>query len=1134
MASTLRRITGTPPAVSPGAVVGACLTAPAQGDAPRVEGGLRLRQQYKAHDVEMPLVSIITVCLNASRTLEKAIDSVLAQTYGNLEYIVVDGQSTDATLPLLEKHGGAIDYFVSEKDAGLYHAMNKGLALASGQYVLILNADDWYEPTCVAELVEARRYSGRDMVSALAHYVDDHGGSVQVLRPMPFDASMRLRMPLRHETMLIPAEVYRQHGGYDTRFRIIADYVLTLKLFEAGVSHYQVPRPLLFFRNTGVSNTSHERLKNERRELIGAQFPFLSPEEVAVLEDLKGLRAGMLQQLMDAHPGQASLADALEAYHRDSLRPNGPRHWAGTRLPWAEVSKRLGRPMVSVILPIYKAQATLGAAIDSVLTQTLQDLELICVNDASPDDSLALTERYCRQDPRVISLVNEVNVGLGTSRNRGIRAARGRYVFHVDPDDTLPPDALEALVRLATEHDCDLVRGAYLKTQLIHRKSAGRPVQVSPLRPGIEAGVNTTLARSPALLNHTEGHWACLYRRDLALAVPYPTDLSMGQDSIFLVNAYIAARAVRVTGDLVYTYQANPDSAMNTFSLRKFRDALEWRRRAWRVLDDAGLRGVGDHLLFNYWSEDFFRALGAKATPDELAAFVAGLGLALRQASPGPRERRAPEWLQQLFRLVETGQEAQACRQIAAAAQADAASQGEAAKAQPPTPATTPPALATPATPARQPAAARVPARTRLKIATFCSMDHGGAGTGTQRRVAALRELGQEVSIHSLVVKSRHGYVKRVVPRLKGVNTADQNAVWQEVRKRAVLPAKEIEGFRAQELFSSPESVVDFAQIKETLQASDVVHLHWVVGMFDYAQAGQYLGDKPVVWTLADMNAFTGGCHYSEGCEGYKQECRNCPLLGGNSDLAHRNWKRKKAAYSQLKNLHIVCPSKWMAQRVKASSLLGDRPVHYIPNAFPVHKFKPTNRMVARIQLGLPLDAKLLLFGADSLTSKRKGGDHLRSAISSLIDGHRGARVEVVLFGSHSIQLPVPVHSLGNISEEERLALVYSAADAFVFPSVEDNAPLTVGEALLCGLPVVAFPVGNVTDLVRHGKTGYIAEYLDADDLAKGIRWALDASLRESISRSLECRISAAEVHDPRTAAQRHLELYRKVVAHDA
>jgi glycosyltransferase involved in cell wall biosynthesis len=415
-----------------------------------------------------------------------------------------------------------------------------------------------------------------------------------------------------------------------------------------------------------------------------------------------------------------------------------------------------------------------------------------------------------------------------------------------------------------------------------------------------------------------------------------------------------------------------------------------------------------------------------------------------------------------------------------------------------------------------------------LRVATFCSIDQGGAATGSHRRIEALRRRGVDATLHSLVTRSGRPYVRRIKALENGLESKNGDEVWQEVRRRAVLPVVNLKGYRAQELFSLASSVVDFRKMQPVFDGADVVHFHWVVGMLDTAHI-ECLADKPMVWTLADMNAFTGGCHYSEGCTAYQRDCKACTLLGGESNLAHESWVRKKEAYRQLRRLHIVCPSQWMADLVRKSSLLGDKPIHVIPNAFPTDRLTPSNRIVARLALGLPLKKKLLLFGADSVTNKRKGSEWLRQSIAMIAARGKGD-VEVVLFGNGTIELPLPVHRLGHIADEARLALAYSAADAFLFPSAEDNAPLTVGESLLCGTPVVAFPVGNVPELLRHLDTGYIARYQDAADFVNGIDWAIDGDAPTALRRSLRCRQSAAAFHDPAVAADRHLAVYEEAM----
>lgn len=1126
MPATLRHLHPEPADFDPSRTIGRHARAPDTTGARRAEGGLRLQGKHKRSLPGMPLVSIVTICLNSAATIAQTFASVLRQGYGNIEYIVVDGGSTDATLELIRAHEHAIDYHVSEPDGGLYAAMNKALGLASGDHVLVLNSDDWYADDAVESLVAARAYSGCDIVSALAQYVDGDGRPVQVMRSMPLDAGTRLRMPLRHETMLVPAAVYDRFGGYDEGYRVIADFDFTRKLYEAGITHYEVPRPLLFFRNTGVSSTALDKLAAERARLIARQFPALPAAEVESLATLSKLRPEGVEPLARRQLSDDLLLDALRAYQEDQFRrPDAPA-WRRQPVDWAALDRLRQRPLVSVILPVYNAADTLSAALDSVLAQTLPDLEVLCLNDASPDASQAVIDSYVQRDPRVRSLVNERNLGLGATRNRGVRASRGTYVFHLDPDDTLPSTALERLVAVAQAHGSDMVKGAYLREQVLHGQQCGASDRFS-LLPDARPVFNTRLEATPRLLKTTEGHWSYLYRSGFARQVPYPTDLKMGQDSIFLVNALSRARTVSLIDDVVYHYRANPASAMNTFTFRKFADALEWRRRAWHVLRDRGFQSIGDRLLLAYWSDAFFTNFAATATPEEQARFLGALRAALREAGARAPSASATPLVQALFAQVLSGDDAAALAVLQAGPPrvAPGPQASKATRKAAPSKATATPTGATAAPPGQ----ALGPGGRALRVATFCSIDQGGAATGSHRRIEALRRRGVEVTLHSLVTKSGRGYVRRVTALEDGIAPADGDAVWQEVRRRAVLPVVELEGYRAQELFSLARSVVDFRKLGPVLDGADVVHFHWVVGMFDLAHVDA-LADKPMVWTLADMNAFTGGCHYSEGCEGYRQDCRACPLLGG-SDLAHESWERKLTAYRRLRRLHIVCPSQWMADHVSRSALLGDKPVHVIPNAFPIDRLAPTNRMVARAKLGLPLDRKLLLFGADSLANKRKGREWLQQALEQLARRGR-SNIEVVLFGSGTIDLPLPVHRLGHIADEVRLALAYSSADAFLFPSAEDNAPLTVGESLLCGTPVVAFPVGNVPDLLRHRDTGYIARARDAADLVRGIDWALGVDAVSALRRSLRCRQTAAAFHDPLLAADRHLEVYQEAMRH--
>lgn len=1053
----------------------------------QAEGGKRLRGDTRENRPDAPLVTIITVCFNSAKTIEQTFHSVRNQTYGNVEYVVVDGGSSDGTVDLLKAHDDLIDYYVSEPDQGLYYAMNKGIELAQGELIVILNSDDWFCTDAVEALVEAKSYSGCDFTGALARYVDEKKGQSEVLRPMPFDDSVYFRMPLRHETMLIPAWLYNKVGPYDTDYRIIADRDYTARLFDVGATYYEVPRALLNFRTTGVSSTNISLLNTEKDMLLKKEFPFLSADEIAAMNDPRKADADTLARIANAHLDQPKFVKSVRALLEDR-RSNGGKRWQGRALETIGADDPLSWPKVSVILPFYEAADTIARSIESALAQTLKDFEIVCINDCAIDDSQKIVDEFLARDKRIRCIKNPCNLGLGASRNAGIRAANGRYIFHLDPDDTIPEDALQALYATAVEHGSEMVKGAYKAGQMLHQEKPGSVAIKYPC--GVRKNVvpNTSLNRTPRLLFTTEGHWSYLYDATFIRRVPYPTDLKMGQDSIFLVNAVARAKKVTLLPQVIYHYEANANSAMNQFTTRKYFDGLEWRRRAWYVLRDAKRTRSGDRLLFSFWSEAFFRGLEATLTDADLQRFNHKLARIFRAARyPGAMPPEDPA-LSNRF-----------------AAALAALPNGE---------------LVMP----------DANAGTGLRIATFSTRDHGGAGNGSQRRVDALRRFAVEADIHSLFKKTDKAHVYQTPFKLDP-DTKDLQKLW---RKKAVLTRQEHPLLKAREMFSKPGSVVNFKDMKQVFENADIVHMHWVSGMFDYENT-TLLADKPVVWTLADMNAFTGGCHYSEGCRGYENDCRNCPLLAPGSDLAHKAWKKKREAYAKIKNLHVICPSQWLADCARNSSLFGDRPVHVIPNALPVDRFNPTNRLIARRKLGLPLDKKLVAFGADSLQNRRKGGDILVKAVKVLKDLGLSDGIEGLFFGANTLELGIPAHAMGHVSEEEKMSLVYAAADVFAFPSREDNAPLTVAEAMLSGTPVVGFPVGNVPELLEHKINGYIARYEDAKDLADGLAWALgNPDGHSALERRMRAHMVIRRHNDPATAAARHIAIYRQILCRSA
>jgi glycosyltransferase involved in cell wall biosynthesis len=319
------------------------------------------------------------------------------------------------------------------------------------------------------------------------------------------------------------------------------------------------------------------------------------------------------------------------------------------------------------------------------------------------------------------------------------------------------------------------------------------------------------------------------------------------------------------------------------------------------------------------------------------------------------------------------------------------------------------------------------------------------------------------------------------------------------------------------------------------VREADVLHLHWVNQGFLSLKNVRQLAElgKPIVWTLHDMWAFTGGCHYSQGCENFKNECGNCLFLKNPSpdDLSHRVWLRKKDFFP--KNIQFVTCSEWLAGVALSSGLLKNYSVTAIPNPIDTSVFKPmttAERQKFRSEKGISPNARVLLFAAMKVSEERKGFRFLLEALQILKTQHPDFQLEILVLGKAEPEalaaLPYPAHALGLVQEQSKLVQAYGAADVFAIPSLEDNLPNTVMESLACGTPVAGFRTGGIPEMVGHLQEGFIAPQGDSRALAAGIFEILEGKTglekyREAARRKVEANYSHAVV------AGRYLEVYR-------
>lgn len=369
--------------------------------------------------------------------------------------------------------------------------------------------------------------------------------------------------------------------------------------------------------------------------------------------------------------------------------------------------------------------------------------------------------------------------------------------------------------------------------------------------------------------------------------------------------------------------------------------------------------------------------------------------------------------------------------------------------------------------------------------------------------------------IHSSL--QRRGHTSRMLVATPVMGVPDVGPIWRSLPWRAAdWAAKRVtEALSLQYLFlPSSWNLLRHPWFRD----ADVVQLYNTHGgYFSHAVVGVASRRKPFVWRLSDMWPFTGHCCYSYECDRWTTGCGACPLLTDEPPLRRDRtaqlWRIKRRLYERA-NVHLVAPSRWIADLAARSPLVGHWPRHLIPNGIDLNVFRPIARSAAREVLGLsPADA-VVLFSSVETRAYRKGGTFLTEAVGRLRAG-TDRRIRLLVVGHEARKweraVTIPVTTVDTVRDDHLLAAIYSAADVFVHPSLADNLPNGVLESLACGTPVVAFDTGGVSDAVRHMETGYLARNMAADDLARGIDLILeDAALRTRMCTSCR-RIAEAE-----------------------
>jgi len=420
-----------------------------------------------------------------------------------------------------------------------------------------------------------------------------------------------------------------------------------------------------------------------------------------------------------------------------------------------------------------------------------------------------------------------------------------------------------------------------------------------------------------------------------------------------------------------------------------------------------------------------------------------------------------------------------------------------------------------------------------MKILQISTCDiNGGAARATYRLHRGLQEIGQDCR---MLVRHKESQDDSVVlaDAEEMPENPNEDFFLSDIIQPYYIDSNQTE--LSNTLFSLSYPGYDLSELP-FVRTADVINLHWVAQYQSLVTLHRLFSlGKPVVWTLHDQWAFTGGCHYSAGCEKYQADCVECPQLRDDPFNLPAAILKDKLEIFKNADLTIVTPSRWMASCARKSKLFKGLRIEVIPNSLETNIYTPLPKPEAKEEIGISPETITMLFGAVDGSEKRKGFFELVNAIKFCLNEDvfqkllNDDKIRLVCFGrpSHELEsIGIPFVALGHLDSDEKIRSAYSAADIFLLPSLEDNLPNTILESMSCGTPVVAFDVGGLPDMVINGVTGQLVPLSDTRKMGETI---IDLIQKPDLRKSMgkEGRKRAEKEYSLSVQAGPYSDLYK-------
>ena len=528
-------------------------------------------------------ISIIIPVYNDGKYIQKSIESVLNQSLEDIEIICVNDGSDDDSLQILNKlskENNRIKVF-NQENQGPAIARNKGIQESNGEYIGFLDADDFFIDTdALKRLYDVAKFNNANMVSGNIKLVDgdrnfspfkdlDYYKKDDVINPEEYGIPWGFYKSIYKREFLVNNSIYFPDliRGEDPVF--LAEVLSKVdKIYTVNCDFYA------YFYIDGGAKCDTFKIRHAHIQHFKLVFNYLSDSKFKKIKEKFMHKLFIFIDMMGIEGAKDTLTAIRDVFSDDlSLVNDCENYFYSKFFDNSEVFSNLNlkrKTKISVIIPVYNAEPFLEEALDSVVNQNFQDIELICVNDGSTDHSLDILNEFASNDSR-IKIINQKNGGCGFARNRALDEANGEYIYFFDPDDYILPGTFEKLFKNITRNRSDLVLFK------IARFNEGEPINYSV--PGFDLDNvfknkdfdNFTFDYhdiKPYVLNRSFAPWTKLYKKEFLDRYDdfrFPLNIAF-DDTPFHVKSILRASKISFIPEFFYHYRFNPNSINNTSS----------------------------------------------------------------------------------------------------------------------------------------------------------------------------------------------------------------------------------------------------------------------------------------------------------------------------------------------------------------------------------------------------------------------------------------------------------------------------------------------------------------------------------------------------------------------------------------